>query len=237
MQDAAHGDHSAEAQQARDEQARLAGRVILDRPVGLPERVCGVDVSYSKDESLAVGCAVVVDTETFEVVDHGLSHGVPTFPYIPGLLSFRELPFIVDALDELAVRPQLIVADGHGYAHPARLGLASHLGVVLNLPTIGCAKTPFIGHSQPPGAVKGAWEPIVAPSVHDGGADEVVGRVLRTRTGVKPVHVSAGHLIDLDSATAIVLALCSHYRLPETTRQADQRSRRVLADLTAGPKT
>lgn len=235
---------------ARAEQRRLARLVRLTPAQELPEVICGVDVSYSTgsgsmvgsdttgdtvrtpddgtdgvtDGGLAVAAAVVVDVATHDVVDQATTVGRPGFPYVPGLLSFRELPLILDALGKLETLPPMVVADGHGYAHPARFGLACHLGVEIDRPTIGCAKTPFVGGHGEPGPDRGAWADII-----DG--DEVIGSVLRTRAEVKPVYVSPGHLIDLPSARAAILALTGRYRLPETTRGADQLSRRVLADL------
>lgn len=202
------------------------------RPLrSVPSVVVGVDVSYGADDHVAVAAAVAVDTESFEVVEQATVVGAPTFPYLPGLLSFRESPLALAALGRLTVEPELIVADGHGYAHPARFGLACHLGVVLDVPTVGCAKTPFFGTHDEPGTERGAWTPIVA----DGG--EVVGSALRTQTGVKPVFVSPGHLIDVAGARTIVLTLSPRYRLPETTRQADHLSRRALGSVTteSGP--
>lgn len=211
---------------ARAEQRRLAARVRLGPSRSLPPAVVGVDVSYGIDDDVAVAVAVALDTATFAVVDQSTAVGAPEVPYVPGLLSFRELPLVLAALRDLDTSPQLIVVDGHGYAHPARFGLACHLGVELGVATIGCAKTPFVGTFDEPGPERGAWADIV---VEDG---EVVGSALRTRIGVKPVFVSPGHLIDGSSARAIVLALSPRYRLPETTRQADQLSRRALAALT-----
>lgn len=210
--------------QARAEQERLAGRVRLAPAQPLPATVCGVDVSYTKDSDRAVAAAVVVDSATLEVVEQATVVGRPSFPYVPGLLSFRELPLVLQALAELAEPPEMVVADGHGFAHPTRLGLASHLGLEINRPTIGCAKTAFVGDHADPQPQRGAWAEIT-----DGG--QVIGHVVRTQTNVKPVYVSPGHLIDFASARDIVLALAERYRLPETTRHADQLSRRVLADV------
>ncbi len=207
--------------EARHEQRRLAGQVKLGPPRPLPDAVCGVDVSYASASETAVAAAVVVATDTLEVLEQTTVVGTATFEYVPGLLSFRELPLVLEALATLTTPPELIVADGHGYAHPDRLGLASHLGVVTGIPTIGCAKSAFVGTYTEPSHRRGSWSEIV----DDG---EVVGQVVRTRDGVKPVYVSAGHLIDVESSRLIVLALTGRYRLPETTRQADQASRRHL---------
>jgi deoxyribonuclease V len=139
---------------------------------------------------------------------------LPTrFPYVPGLLSFRELPVVLDALARLAVIPDVILCDGQGRAHPRRFGIACHLGVLLDLPTVGVGKTRLVGRHAEPGPDKGDW----APLLDDG---EVIGAVLRTRAGVKPLYISVGHRISLDSAITLTLACLTRYRLPETTRAA-----------------
>ncbi len=208
---------------ARAEQRRLAAQVTHGPARVMPPVACGVDVSYPVGDGSAVAVAVTIDTASLETVEVARAVGRPAFPYEPGLLSFRELPLVVEALAGLGTVPNLVVADGHGYAHPARLGMASHLGVITGIPTIGCAKTMFVGHHGQLGPERGAQVDIVDD-------DEVVGSALRTQTNVKPVYVSVGHQIDLPSARAIVLALASRYRLPETTRRADQLSRQYLAD-------
>jgi deoxyribonuclease V len=135
------------------------------------------------------------------------------FPYVPGLLSFRELPAVLAAIEQLRILPDLYLCDGQGLAHPRRFGLACHLGVLLDAPTIGVAKTRLIGTHAPPPAEKGGWTPL-----EDGG--EVIGAVLRTRSGVKPVYVSIGHRVSLATSVRLTLACTSRYRLPETIRQA-----------------
>jgi deoxyribonuclease V len=214
----------ATVDRALAEQRELARLVRLGPARPLPATVVGVDVSYRRGSDAAAAVAVAIDSATLELVDRADAVGQSSFPYVPGLLSFKELPLILAAVSRLRNRPELLVADGHGYAHPARFGLACHLGVETGIPTIGCAKTMFVGDHGPLGEERGDWTEIV-----DGG--EVVGHALRSRAGVKPIYVSPGHLIDFDSARDIVLALCRTYRLPETTRQADHRSRRLLRDL------
>ncbi|MFG1757126.1 deoxyribonuclease V [Micromonospora echinofusca] len=187
-----------------------------------PATVAGLDVAYAESGDRLAAAVTVLDARTLVVVDSAVSVGRPAFAYVPGLFAFRELPALLDALDRLAVRPELLVCDGHGLAHPRRFGLACHLGVVTGLPAIGVGKTPLLGEWTPPDDRRGAWAPL-----RDG--DEVVGRVLRTRDGVKPVFVSVGHRMSLDDATARVLALTPRYRLPETTRTADRLCRDALA--------
>ncbi len=144
------------------------------------------------------------------------------FPYRTGLLSFREAPAVIAALERLRRQPDLILCDGHGIAHPRRLGLASHLGLLLDRPTIGVAKTLLVGVHDEPGPVPGDWAPVV-----DRG--EVIGAALRTRAGVRPVYVSIGHRISLETANRRVLGATTRYRLPETTRAADRLSREGIA--------
>lgn len=187
----------------------------------LPATAVGLDVSYAQSSNRVVGAAVVIDVATSATVEAVLVHGTADFPYVPGLLAFREVPILLEALSRLTVPAPVLVCDGYGIAHPRRFGLASHLGVVTGRPAFGVAKTPFTGEFAPPGPHRGDWSPLMS----DG---EVLGRVVRTQPGVKPVFVSVGHRIDLDQATALTVALARHYRLPETTRQADHLSRRAL---------
>ncbi|MGW7531394.1 endonuclease V [Amycolatopsis sp. NPDC054798] len=185
--------------------------------------VAGVDVAYDDERDAVVAAAVLVDFTSLETVEETTAAGPVSFPYVPGLLAFRELPPVLDALAALRHRPDLVLCDGYGLAHPRRLGLASHLGVLTGLRTAGVAKTPFTFTHDQPGPARGDWSPLL-----DGA--EVVGRALRTREGVKPVFVSVGHRIGLAEACEATLALTSGYRLPETTRRADSLCRRALAE-------
>jgi deoxyribonuclease V len=181
--------------------------------------VAGLDVAYADDRLAAA--AVVLDADSLDVVEEATVLDRPAFPYVPGLFAFRELPALVEALRKLSVTPDLLVCDGHGLAHPKRFGLACHLGVLTGLPTIGVGKTRLVGSYDEPAADRGAWS-----ALSDGG--QVVGRALRTQTGVRPVFVSVRHRADLDTACAVTLRLAPRYRLPETTRRADRLSRRTL---------
>ncbi|HEY5835396.1 endonuclease V [Streptomyces sp.] len=198
-----------------------------------PRLVAGLDVAYAGDGrgtgDRVAAAAVVIDTATLAVVESATATGTTTFPYVPGLFAFRELPVLVEALRALRTTPDLLLCDGHGLAHPRRFGLACHLGVLTGLPTAGVAKTPFTGHYDPAALApeRGSHADLTA-------AGETVGRALRTRTGVKPVYVSTGHLIDLATATAHVLTLAPAYRLPETTRQADRLCRAALGAVGPG---
>ncbi|MEH0819090.1 deoxyribonuclease V [Micromonospora sp. CPCC 205739] len=187
-----------------------------------PAPVAGLDVAYAERGDLLAAAVTVLDAATLAVVDRAVSVGRLAFEYVPGLFAFRELPALLAALDGLTVRPELLVCDGHGLAHPRRFGLACHLGVVTGLPAIGVGKTRLVGEWTEPGPRRGDGTPLV-----DGG--EPVGRVLRTRDGVKPVFVSVGHRMSLDNAVDQVLALTPRYRLPETTRTADRLCREALA--------
>ncbi|RKN23568.1 endonuclease V [Micromonospora musae] len=214
-------------------QEELRSRVDLVGPgPAEPATVAGLDVAYAESGDLLAAAVTVLDTRTLAVLDQAVSVGRPAFGYVPGLFAFRELPALLAALDRLNTRPELLVCDGHGFAHPRRFGLACHLGVVTGLPAIGVGKTPLVGDWVPPAVERGAWS-----ALRDGG--EVVGRVLRTRAGVKPVFVSVGHRMSLENAAAQVLALTPRYRLPETTRTADRLCRDTLiaAQATAPPAT
>ncbi|MCX4987288.1 MULTISPECIES: endonuclease V [unclassified Streptomyces] len=218
----------ATEEQARAVQDELRGRVVLDEPGPPPGtgRVTGVDVAYDDERDVVVAAAVVLDAASLDVVAEATAVGRVSFPYVPGLLAFREIPTVLAALDALPCPPGLVVCDGYGLAHPRRFGLASHLGVLTGLPTIGVAKNPFTFTYEEPGVRRGSVSPLLA------GTDEV-GRALRTQDGIKPVFVSVGHRVDLDNACAHTLALAPKYRLPESTRHADSLCRRALQEATA----
>jgi deoxyribonuclease V len=218
--------------EAETVQERLRHRISTAGPG--PQRLdtaAGLDVAYDPGSELVVAAISILDARTFHLLDQAVVTGRAAFPYVPGLLAFRELPPLVAAWNALtnADPPDLLVCDGYGLAHPRRFGLACHLGALTGLPTIGVAKTPFVGTYTPVGRERGAWSPLL-----DGG--EEVGRALRTQDGVKEVFVSVGHGVDLDTACRHVLALAPRYRLPETTRAADQAGRRALAEV-LGPRS
>lgn len=158
---------------------------------------------------------VVLQAGTLEVLDRSGMLAEARFPYVPGLLTFREAPAVIEAFEKLRVKPDVLICDGQGIAHPRRMGLAAHLGLWLGIPTIGCAKSWFFGEYEEPGPERGDWSPLT-----DQGA--TIGAVLRTRSRVKPVFVSSGHLCDLKSAIEVVLAASPAYRQPITTRLAHQ---------------
>lgn len=192
-------------------QKKLAEQVILDTHLKAVETIAGVDVGIKKD--IAKAAVVVLAFPELKVIDYAVASGPVPMPYIPGLLSFREGPVIIEAMNLLSVPPDLLIFDGQGIAHPRRMGIASHIGVLLDMPTIGCAKSRLCGDHSEPGEKKGSG----AQLTHNG---EKIGTVLRTRDRVKPVFVSPGHRVDFDEAVDLVLACCTRYRLPETTRWA-----------------
>jgi deoxyribonuclease V len=202
-----------DAAEARALQRELAARVDTSHTLPPYETVAGADVSYNKWSPTLYAAVVVLRADTMEEIERAGVVAEATFPYVPGLLSFREAPPVIDAFRRLTVRPQVLICDGQGIAHPRRLGLASHLGLWLGIPTIGCAKSQLCGDYREPGPARGDWSPLT-----DG--DETIGAVLRTRARVKPLYVSPGHLCDLTGAIAAVLAATRKYRLPETTRLA-----------------
>ncbi len=173
--------------------------------------VAGVDVSVRGGMS----CAAIAELAFPTLTLCGSSTAVAPvcFPYVPGLLSFREAPAILAALEKMDHLPDVLIVDGHGMAHPRRLGIATHIGVLLDHPTIGCAKSRLVGCYEEPEREAGSWRYL-----YDG--EEIIGAVVRTRTGVKPIFVSVGHRVDLGTAIELVLRCCRRYRLPETTRWA-----------------
>lgn len=197
--------------------AAIQGRMrhLVKTADDLPEilHVAGVAVRFDERDEIARAAVVVLTFPDLKRVDQAVARRRLEFPYIPGLLSFRELPAVLDALALLHIVPDLILCNGHGIAHPRRFGIACHLGVLVDRPTIGVAKTHLVGRHIEPGREKGSWAPL-----QDG--DEVIGATLRTRTGVKPVYVSIGHRLTLETAIRLVLACTTHYRLPETLREA-----------------
>jgi deoxyribonuclease V len=203
-------------------QAELAALVdVPEAPVPPPLTVAGLDVSYEVGSDRVVAAAVLVDAADGRVVEEALVEGRAEFPYVPGLLAFREVPLLLRVLDRLTTAPDLLLCDGQGIAHPRRCGLACHLGVLTGLPAVGCAKNHLTGRHAEPGPRRGDR----APLVEDGA---VLGHALRTQDGVRPVYVSPGHRVGVDQATDLVLALSPSYRLPDPVRRADHVSRRAL---------
>lgn len=208
-------------------QRALAERVVLESCWPSPiERIAGVDVSYKKWGKQFHAAVVVLDYQSMNIVASATASGEVAFPYVPGLLSFRELPILLKAFEKLDMLPDVVMADAQGIAHPRRLGLASHLGLWLDLPTIGCAKSRLCGDFEEPGLSRGASRHLV----DDG---EVVGKVVRTKDRVKPLYVSPGHKISVDVAAEMVLHCSRGYRLPEPTRQAHLLSNKLRVEYEA----
>lgn len=211
-------------------QKHLAARVVKEDRLGPVARIAGIDVAYHKDNDTLIATVAVLDAMTLEVIEQRALAGQARFPYVPGLFSFRELPPVIELLATLEQRPDLIICDGQGIAHPRRLGLASHLGVLFDVPTIGCGKTRFIGEHLPPPNQRGGIAALM-----DG--DEQIGAALRTQDGTNPVYVSIGHNVTLETACKWVLAASPRFRLPETTRCADQHGRQFARQLSAPSST
>lgn len=208
--------------QAMAIQRRLASWVECTLPRRPFRLVAGVDAAFSADGAQCIAAAVLWDVDRREVIEQRVVLRPLTFPYVPGLLSFRETPAVIAALRKLRSDPDAILCDAHGYAHPRRFGLACHVGVICRRPTVGCAKSRLIGSHGIPGLRRGK-----RVSLGDGG--EIIGSVLRTQDRIQPVFVSVGHRVDLRSAERLVLRCATRYRLPEPTRLADRLVRRVKA--------
>ncbi|MDX2241177.1 MAG: deoxyribonuclease V [Leptolyngbyaceae cyanobacterium bins.302] len=194
-------------------QQELRSQVILTDDFDSVQYVAGVDVGFEAEGTITRAAVAVLTLEDLQVVDRAIARRPTTFPYIPGLLSFREVPAVLDALEKLTILPNLLLCDGQGTAHPRRFGIACHLGLLTNTPAIGVAKSLLVGKHAEPGNDRGSQQPLI----HKG---ETIGVALRTRPGTKPLFISPGHRISLESAIAHTLRCITKYRLPETTRHA-----------------
>lgn len=194
-------------------QQTLRDQVVVDDDFPPLQTVAGVDVGFEQDWTVTRAAVVVLSYPGLEVQAQNIARLPTSFPYVPGLLSFREVPAVLVALEGLTSLPDLIICDGQGIAHPRRLGIASHLGVVTGLPTIGAAKKRLFGYHADVPPQKGGWVPLRHKQ-------DTIGAVLRTRVGVKPIYVSPGHKVSLAAAIRLVMDCTTRYRLPETTRHA-----------------
>ncbi|MEE9518161.1 MAG: deoxyribonuclease V [Candidatus Adiutricales bacterium] len=192
-------------------QKKLAGLVIRENRINHVTRIAGVDVGVK--EGMARAAVAVLSLPALRLIEYARAELKITFPYIPGLLSFREGPVIISAFGKLKVRPDMIIFDGQGIAHPRRLGIASHIGLLLDVPAIGCAKSRLCGRHEEPGFEKGDFSLLKDNN-------ETIGAVVRTRRNVRPVFVSTGYKVDLPTSLEFVLKSCTRFRLPETTRSA-----------------
>lgn len=207
-------------EQAIQIQEALRGRVILKKTFSKIKAMGGGDVAYSKNGNRLFGAMVVLSFPNMEILDMATAEGKTPFPYIPGLLSFREGPILIKTFQHLKIKPDVLMVDGQGSAHPRGMGLASHMGLWLDLPSIGCAKTPLLDEFISPGPLRGSYEWIRREG-------KKVGAVLRTKDKVNPLFVSPGHRIDLKTSLQLILESCRKFRIPEPLRQAHQISREI----------
>ncbi|NJP08432.1 MAG: deoxyribonuclease V [Leptolyngbyaceae cyanobacterium RU_5_1] len=194
-------------------QQKLRDQIILTDQLDTAHLVAGVDVGFEADGTITRAAVAVLSLEDLQVQDRAIARRPTTFPYIPGLLSFREVPAVLDALTLLKLTPDLLLCDGQGTAHPRRFGIACHLGLITKLPAVGVAKSLLVGKHETLSDDRGSWQPLT----HKG---ETIGAALRTRSGTKPLYISPGHRISLETAIAYVMRCTTKYRLPETTRHA-----------------
>lgn len=194
-------------------QQQLRTKIITEDQLGPVRYVAGVDCGFEQDGTITRAAVAVLQFPELTLIDQAIARKPTTFPYIPGFLSFREVPAVLAAIAQLSIQPDLLLCDGQGLAHPRRFGLACHLGLLTNIPAIGVAKSLLIGRHDPIADERGAWEPLIHQR-------EVVGAVLRTRPGTKPLYISIGHRISLETAIDYVMQCTPKYRLPETTRRA-----------------
>ena len=199
-------------------QENLRTRIILEKTFTEVKTIGGGDVAYSKDRNFLFAAIVVLSFPKMETMDFATAHGEIPFPYIPGLLSFREGPILINTFQKLKIKPDVMIYDGQGIGHPRGIGLASHMGLWVDLPSIGCTKTPLLDDFIYPRSSKGSFELIRREG-------KEVGAVLRTKENVKPLFVSIGHRIDLMTSIQLILETCQGYRTPEPLRRAHQLSR------------
>ena len=200
-------------QEAIEIQKKLRPQVILKKLPKAVKYVAGTDVAFSKKTNTSWACVVVLSFPELKKTDEACIKGRTSFPYIPGLLSFREIPFILEALKKLTIEPDLIFCDGQGIAHPRGLGLASHLGILIEKPTIGCAKTRLVGEFSEVGLERGDYSYLLYKG-------RKIGAVVRTRSSVKPLFISPGYAVLMEDAVRLILECGGRYRIPEPTRQA-----------------
>lgn len=204
--------------QARALQHILKNKVRVKPLTKQPRFVAGLDAAFTGDR--VIGAACLFRYPDLTLIEETYAERKAEFPYVPGFLSFREGPVLIAVMDILPIKPDLILVDGQGIAHPLGLGLASHMGLLLNLPSIGCAKSRLVGEYEEPGLQRGSWSPLF---YHN----RMVGAVMRTRENVKPLFISPGHRIDLKDSIGVVMTCVSRYRIPEPLRRADFLSKKM----------
>lgn len=212
------------ARAAIREQHRLAGLVRLEALPGVPPRVAGTDVAFVPSLNLTVAAVVVLDGASLELLEEATEVRPTVFPYIPGLLAYREIPALLACFGKLSSAPGLVLCDGQGLAHPRGFGLACHLGLLLDLPTLGCAKSHYVGEYEEPGLEAGSWSPLLF-----GGRE--IGSVVRTRRRVRPIWVSPGYRVTVQDATRLAITMTRRYRVPEPTRLAHQAAARAKVKI------
>ncbi len=210
-------------EEAKKIQHALSQRVITTNSYSTIKFIAGVDVSYNRTYNKQVAAAVLYNGATQTITEIVTAVGTTTMPYIPGFLSFREVPTILEALKKLSVQPDLLICDGQGIAHPRGLGIASHLGVLLDIPSIGCAKSILVGSVQKINPLRGEQTPLIYHK-------NQIGMALCTRTGCKPVYISSGHRVSLDTALYWILQLSDRYKLPNIIHMADKISRKTAQE-------
>ena len=194
-------------------QKSFADKILIRSASVNPNYIAGADISYNRRSNYFFAAVVILDYSTLETVEIQTASGVSTFPYVPGLLSFREIPLLIKCFEKISIIPDVVMCDSQGYAHPRRFGLASHLGLFLDIPTIGCAKSLLCGRYEALGVEPGSYNEVV-----DGA--ETIGVALRTKLRTNPIYVSTGHKVNLQTSIHWVLECCRGYRLPEPTRLA-----------------
>ncbi|MBX7146031.1 MAG: deoxyribonuclease V [Alphaproteobacteria bacterium] len=199
-------------------QKQLANKVRLENNFANLNLIAGIDVSYDLTNNLSYAVIVTMTLDQLKPIQTIIKHLPTTIPYVPGFLSFREIPVILEALKDLPHRPDIFMVDGQGVAHPRGLGIAAHLGVLTNIPSIGVAKSKLIGSYQEPDWIKGSQSPLI-------NKNKKIGTVLRSKDNVKPLFISSGHYIDHETAINVTIACLTKYRLPEPTRYADKISK------------
>lgn len=203
-------------EEAVEIQKNLREKIITENELGEVRYIAGADISCNRSSPLGYAVVVVMTFPDLEIVEEKRVEAEIKFPYIPGFLAFREAPILLKAFEKLKIEPDLIIFDGQGIAHPRGMGIASHLGIILNKPTIGCAKSKLLGTYKEPGKNEGDFSYLYSPQE----ADNVIGAVVRTKLNTKPVFVSIGHKIDLQTSIKFILACRRGYRIPEPTRIA-----------------
>ncbi len=204
---------TTDIQEEKSIQNKLKNKLITKDNFGEIKLIAGIDVGFEEDGHLTRAAVALLTWPNLEIVDRIVSRGPTVFPYIPGFLSFREIPQIITALSHLKTLPNLLICDGHGIAHPRQMGIASHLGVITGLPSIGAAKSILVGSHKDVAQEKGAWQPLIYKN-------QTIGVALRTRKNVKPMYISLGHRISLETAVDFIMKGTTKYRLPEATRWA-----------------